>query len=97
MTSHLGIYVGRFSSGIYVVKDRHDIQKHTSVAGTGLKHLSNVLIDTVVAVDNVKERCKLILNGFNVKYVHEWESLYDHTSTYICELVKGYDKVVNAE
>ena len=46
---------------------------------------------------NVKERCKLILNGYNVKYVHEWESLYDHTSTYNCELVKDYDKVVNAE
>ncbi len=44
---------------------------------------------------NAKEKCKMILNCFNVKYENEWKNLYNQTSNFICSLVSDYDKVVN--
>ena len=44
-------------------------------------------------VMNAKEKCKLLLNCFNVKYENEWDSLYNQTSNYICTLVNDYDQL----
>ena len=38
-----------------------------------------------------KERCKFLLNGFNVYYNHEWKDIYDYVSHFICNVDSKYD------
>ena len=37
-------------------------------------------------------RCKFILNGFNVKYTPEWQSIYTTIGNYIFKVYKEYHK-----
>ena len=37
-------------------------------------------------------RCKFILNGFNVKYTPEWQSIYTTIGNYVFKVYKEYHK-----
>ena len=43
-----------------------------------------------INVMNSKERCILILNGFNCNYVNEWQDMYNSLSTFIYVMHKKY-------
>ena len=39
-----------------------------------------------------REKCKFLLNAFNVKYVSEWKSMYDSVSNFIVQVLDHYHK-----
>ena len=47
---------------------------------------------SIASMSNV-DKCKFILNGFNVKYENEWKPIYDAISNYIYEMTVLYDKL----
>ena len=47
---------------------------------------------SIASMSNV-DKCKFMLNGFNVKYENEWKQIYDAISNYIYEMTVQYDKL----
>ena len=54
----------------------------------GLLHSINVF--------SSREKCKLFLNAFNIKYTDEWKGIYDCVADFIFYTYKGYYEVFNS-